>query len=195
MDDVLAMFITGQTEFGKRVHAVSQEQWTAQTPNTEWTVADLVGHLVDEHRWVPPLLRGLDLKAAGEVVEGSRSLPIDGGVGANPAQEWDEAAIGSADAVRAEGALERAVCLSRGQTPARAYLSELVFDLAVHSWDLGTAIGYAHPLPSDLVGHVYATLPGTGELAASGMFGKPLPVPEGATTLDRLLAATGRTPR
>lgn len=195
MDELLAMFITGQAEFGKRVHAVTEEQWTAETPDTEWTVADLVSHLVDEHRWVPPLLRGLDLKAAGEVVEGTRSLPVGGGVGANPAQEWDEAAVGSADAVRAQGALDRTVSLSRGQTPVRDYLGEMVFDLTVHSWDLGTAIGFAQRLPDELVEFVYARVGGLGDLSASGMFAKPVDVPDDAPTIDKLVAATGRTPR
>ena len=194
MDELLAMFASGQAEFGKRVHAVTEYQWASSTPDTEWSVADLVNHLIDEHRWVPPLLRGLDLKAAGEVVEGSRSLPVDGGVGANLAQEWDEAAVASADAVRAPGALERTVELSRGPTPARGYLEEMVFDLTVHAWDLGTAIGFAGELPDELVGYVYGRVSGYGDLSGSGMFGTPVEVPDDAPTIDKLVAATGRRP-
>jgi uncharacterized protein (TIGR03086 family) len=195
MDRLLAMFASGQAEFGKRVHAVTEYQWASATPDTEWSVADLVNHLIDEHRWVPPLLRGLDLRSAGEVVDGSRSLPVDGGVGANLAQEWDETAVASANAVRAPGTLERTVELSRGQTPVRGYLEELVFDLTVHAWDLGTAIGYAEPLPDELVGYVYERVSGHGDLSGSGLFGKPVDVPDDAPTIDKLVAATGRRPR
>jgi uncharacterized protein (TIGR03086 family) len=195
MDRLLAMFASGQAEFGKRVHAVTEYQWASATPDTEWSVADLVNHLIDEHRWVPPLLRGLDLRSAGEVVDGSRSLPVDGGVGANLAQEWDETAVASANAVRAPGTLERTVELSRGQTPVRGYHEELVFDLTVHAWDLGTAIGYAEPLPDELVGYVYERVSGHGDLSGSGLFGKPVDVPDDAPTIDKLVAATGRRPR
>jgi uncharacterized protein (TIGR03086 family) len=194
MDDVLAMFLTGQHEFTARVHAITEDQWGAPTPDTQWSVADLVNHLVDEHRWAPPLLRGLDLDAAGKVVEGSRSLPVHGGVGSNLAELWDEAAAGSADAVTADGAIDRSVELSRGTTPARTYLGEMVFDLAVHSWDLGKAIGFDEPLPRDLVDFVLANLPDSGDLSGSGLFAEPVDVPADAPPEDRLVAATGRDP-
>jgi uncharacterized protein (TIGR03086 family) len=194
MDEVLAMFLSGQHEFTARVHAIKEDQWAAPTPDTEWSVADLVNHLIDEHRWAPPLLRGLDLDAAGKVVEGSRSLPVDGGVGANLAELWDEAAAGSADAVTADGAIDRSVELSRGTTPARTYLAEMVFDLTVHSWDLGKAIGYDELLPRELVEFVRGNMPGTGDLSGSGLFAKPVEVREGASPQEQVIAATGRDP-
>lgn len=194
MDKLLEMFLAGQHEFGARVHAVAEDQWDAPTPDTEWSVADLVNHLVDEHRWVPPLLRGLDLDAAGKVVEGARSLPVDGGVGANLAELWNEAAAGSADAVTAPDTLDREVELSRGGTPVRTYLGEMVFDLAVHSWDLGKAIGYDALLPRELVEFVLAGFEGAGDLSASGLFARPVDVGADAPPQDQLTAATGRDP-
>ena len=50
MDDPLNVFLKAQREFGDRVHAVAEDQWARPTPDAEWSVADLVGHLVDEHR-------------------------------------------------------------------------------------------------------------------------------------------------
>ena len=46
----------------------------------------------------------------------------------------------SAEAFGELDALDRTVSLSRGPTPARQYLTEMVFDLIVHSWDAN------HPL-------------------------------------------------
>src|SRR5438445_3826872 len=155
MDDLLSKFLTAQRAFGDRVRAVRDDQWELDTPDSDWKVADLVAHLIDENQWVPPLLHGLDLESAGKVVEGSRSLPVDGGVGANLAEAWDEAAIAAADAFTADGALDRTVELSRGTTPVRAYIGEMIFDHIVHGWDLGTAIGYSGSLPSDVVDAVY----------------------------------------
>src|SRR5664279_5509116 len=146
MDDLLAIFLSAQREFGARVRAVADDQWAAPTPDTEWTVADLVEHLIDENRWAAPLLHGQDLESAAKVVDGFRSLPVDGGVGSNLAQEWDEAAIWSADAFTAPGALDRHVELSRGTTPVRRYLEEMIFDLTIHAWDLAQAIGYPEPV-------------------------------------------------
>ena len=191
------MFLTAQRGFGERVQAVREDQWHASTPCSEWDVASLVAHLIDENQWVPPLLHGLDLESAGKVVEGSRSLPVDGGVGANLIEVWDEASIACADAFREDGAMERTVALSRGPTPATAYITEMIFDHLVHAWDLGKAIGYAgEPLPSEIVATAYEMVKGMGDLSAYGEMFKPaVSVPDDAPTVDKLLALTGRDPR
>jgi len=181
-DDVVQMFLAGQRAFGDRVRAITEEQWGAATPDAEWTVTDLVDHLIDEHRWLPPLLHGLDLAAAEEVVAGARSLPVDGGVGSNHAELWDEAATASADAVVEPHVLERDVALSRGDTPTPQYLKEMTIDLAVHSWDLGAAIGYAESLPADLADFAYAEVASWGDVSGSDYFGAPVPVPDDAST-------------
>jgi uncharacterized protein (TIGR03086 family) len=194
MDDLMALFHAGLDEFGARVHAITEDQWTADTPDTEWSVADLVGHMVEEHRWAAPLVHGQDYESAAKVVEGARSLPVDGGVGANLAQEWDEAATGSAEAFSAPGALDREVELSRGPTPVRTYIQEMIMDLTIHSWDLAQAIGYPDPLPDELVSAVYDRVADAGDMSGSGFFKAPVEVPDDAPTIDKLVAATGRTP-
>ena len=195
MDQLLAMFLSASREFGARVRAIGADQWGAPTQDTEWSVADLVGHLIDEHLWMPPLLHGLDLESAGKVVEGTRRLPVDGGVGANLAEAWQEAMTASADAVTEEGALDRTVSLSRGPSPARGYVTEMTFDAAVHAWDLGRAIGHDAPLPEDLVQFVYGEVAGMGDLSSYGdMFKPAVSVPDDAPLIDRLVAATGRHP-
>jgi uncharacterized protein (TIGR03086 family) len=195
MDDELNKFLTAQRAFADRVHAVREDQWSAPTPCRDWTVADLVGHLAEENRWAAPLLHGLDLESAGKVVEGSRKLPVHGGVGANLAEEWDEAAVESADAFASDGALDRSVNLSRGPTPARQYAAEMIFDLVVHGWDLGRAIGYSEPLPADVVEDVYQLAQEFGDLSDSEAFDKPVDMPDDAPTIDKLIALTGRDPR
>jgi uncharacterized protein (TIGR03086 family) len=195
MDGLLELFLAGQRAFGDRVHAVADDQWQAPTPASEWSVADLVEHLVEEHRWAAPLLHGQDLATAGKIVEGSRKLPVDGGVGANLAEEWDEAAVGSGDAFGADGALDRSVALTRGPTPASAYIQEMIFDLVVHAWDLGTAISYPDALPPELVEPVYAAAQEFDFSQFGDMFAEPVPVTDDASPLEKLIAATGRNPR
>jgi uncharacterized protein (TIGR03086 family) len=187
-------FLAAQQAFTTRVHAIREDQWHAPTPDSEWDVAALVQHLIEEHRWAAPLLHGLDMESAGKVVAGSRKLPVEGGVGANLAEEWDEASVESSDAFSADHALERTVALSRGDTPARQYLDEMIFDLIVHGWDLGQAIGYPHEFPDDVVEAVYAEAQTFGDLSASGVFDPPVPVPDDASTLDKLIGLTGRKP-
>jgi uncharacterized protein (TIGR03086 family) len=195
MDNLVPMFLSAQRAFGERVHAIGADQWHAPTPDTDWDVAALVAHLVDEDRWVAPLMHGHDLESAGKIVAGMRSLPVDGGVGADHVQEWDEASRAAADAFGEDGAMDRTVALSRGPTPAREYIGEMIFDHLVHAWDLGKAIGHTGGLPADVVEAVYGIAKGMGDLSSFGdMFKPAVSVPDDAATIDKLVALTGRDP-
>jgi uncharacterized protein (TIGR03086 family) len=189
MDEQPQIFLAAQRAFTDRVHAVTDAQWSSPTPNSEWSVADLVDHLIDEHRWFPPLMHGHDLEAAGKVVEGARA-------GADPDRSavWDEVAVASSDAVMEPDALDRTVVLSRGDTAAGDYVTEMTMDLIVHAWDLGAAIGYGDPLSDDLAEYGLAQARGWGDLSGSGYFAAPVAVPDDAPTLDKLVAQTGRDP-
>lgn len=192
MDSMVEMFLSAQRAFGDRVHAVGDDQWQLPTPDDEWDVTALVDHLIDENRWLPPLAHGHDLDAAGKIVEGAKTTAGD-----DRAKVWDDVSRASAAAVQEEGVLERTASLSRGPTPMRDYLGEMVFDHFVHAWDLGKAIGYSgEPLPAELAGPLYEMASGMADmLAASGLFNPPVEIDEDASTLDKLIALTGRDPR
>ena len=194
-DDALAQFLAAQRSFTERVHAIQAGQWGCGTPDAGWAVADLVGHLVDEHRWAGALLDGLGLDAARAAVD-ARYRPGAGDRGAaGLGSQWEEAAAASARAFSAPGALDGSVQITRGRAPAGEYLAEMTLDLIVHSWDLGTAIGYSGPLPSDVVQAVYAQAADIVARTPSGMFRGPVGVPAGAPVISRLVALTGRDPR
>src|SRR5919204_3225015 len=187
MTDLISMFRDAQDEFTKRVTQVSPEQWAAPTPDDEWTVTDLVSHLVDEHLWMPPLIEGHGLGEAEKIVESVRRSSSD-----QPAEAWEAAALGSRRAVMEPGALDRQVQLSRGPTPVADYVSEMIFDLTVHSWDLGVAIGVRDPLSDRLVQHSLKVLESFGDTSAIGGFKPPVSVPDDAPAENRLVALTGR---
>ncbi len=190
MTDLLALFNQGLAEFGSRVHRVGADQWSAPTPCSEWDVSALVDHLIDEQVWVAPLMAGHDLDTAAAIVEESkRTLDLD------RVAAWDAAALGSRDAFGAVGALDRQVMLSRGETPATDYLNEMIFDLVIHAWDLGTAIGVTDALPDELIRVTRAGVDAFGDLSASGLFSAPVPVSDGASPEEQLVALTGRHPR
>jgi uncharacterized protein (TIGR03086 family) len=191
MSDLLELFNRGLREFGTRVHRASAEQWTASTPCSEWDVRALVDHLIDEQLWVPPLMSGHELGAAGSIVESTKRALDD-----DPVAAWETAALASSRAFGEPGALDREVALSRGATRATEYLTEMIFDLVVHSWDLGKAIGFTESLDDELVrfGLAGAEQLG-GDLSASGVFDAPVQVSDDASAEERLVALTGRRPR
>lgn len=186
MTDLVELFGTGVALFSERVAAVKDDQWDAPTPDDEWDVSALVRHLVDEHRWFPPLMHGQSLEAAGEIVEGTRDLPGD------PAREWQEASFASLDAAREPDAPDRTVHLSRGETPARDYLREMITDLTIHSWDLQAAIGNTFDIPPELVSFAAEVAGGWGSIP--GLFKEPLTASPHDSALDALLKRTGRDP-
>jgi uncharacterized protein (TIGR03086 family) len=192
-DDLIATFLTAQHVFAERVHAVAGDQWARPTPDQDWSVTDLIWHLVDEHRWAEPLLSGVDLDAAGAVVADLYPAPAGPG-GPGLAREWDIASTRSASAFRAYGALAGTVHIGRGRAPAAEYLAEMNLDLVVHAWDLGTAIGYPEPLPADVVAAVYDQARAIVDRTPGGMFAAPVEVPAGAPLLDQLVGLTGRRP-
>jgi uncharacterized protein (TIGR03086 family) len=190
--DLIETFLAAQAAFTERVHAVTGEQWPLGTPDAQWTVADLVGHLVDEHRWAGPLLAGLDMDAARAVVA---RLGPSGPDGPALVPAWDEAAARSATALRAGGALTGSVAITRGWVPAVEYLEEMVLDLVIHAWDLGTAIGYREPLPAAAVAVIYPLAQAIVDRTPAGLFDPPVEVSASAPAVDKLVALTGRHPR
>lgn len=173
--------------FGAVLGRVEPDQYELATPCTEWSVVQLVDHVVVGARWAGMILRGADGRAALAQIL-STPLSDDRRV------DWLAAGAEQLAAFADPGALERTVAHPIGPTPARAFLHLRVGDLVVHAWDLAHAVGGDERLPSDLVA---AALLGfearAGELAATGVFGAGPAAGERSTDpQQRLLQITGR---
>jgi uncharacterized protein (TIGR03086 family) len=184
-DELLALFQRAQAQFTDRVDAVAPDQWD-DPALPDWTVGDLVAHLVTEQLWVPPLLAG-EPYLEGRFPDGTSDL-----LGADPFTSWESAADDSLSAFAEDDALIRTVHLSGGPTPATEYIFEMTADLTVHAWDLAQATGGDTELDGELVtaGLVYAVrLPPDG---IPGLIGPPVDVPDASPPQTRLLARFGR---
>ena len=189
MDNLLALFDQSVTLFDTQVKSVGPDDWGKPTPDDDWDVRQLVGHLIDEHLWMPPLLGGHDLATAERIVAGTATSD-------DPAADWNSAMIGSKQAVADPDVLSRTVSLSRGPTPASQYVMEMMFDAAVHAWDLGRALGNEVTIPDAVVAALHPMISGMKDMMAeSGLFAPPVDIGSGASPCDELLAATGRDPR
>ncbi|GGM56432.1 TIGR03086 family protein [Longimycelium tulufanense] len=186
--DLLTAHERALGEFGRRVHAVGDEQWPAPTPCTEWTVHDLVNHLVSEQLWAPWLLRGATLADVGDRFDGDQ-------LGSDPVASWDRAASGAGAAFRQPGALDGQVHTSSGLLPASEYGWQMTIDLAVHAWDLARAVGADERLDEELVQVVYLVLrPQAESWRAAGVFAPAVTVAGSADLQAKLLALAGREP-
>ncbi|AVH61004.1 MULTISPECIES: TIGR03086 family metal-binding protein [Streptomyces] len=175
--------------FGDRVHTVRDDQWNAPTPCTDWTVRDLVSHLVSEQLWVPAMVRdGATVEEIGDAFDGDV-------LGSDPAAAWDRSADAAHAAFAEPDALDRVVRLSYADTTAAFYCSQMVADLTVHTWDLSHAIGADERLPDDLLRFtVREVTPYAADLAKTGLFAAPVEPPPGADVQTKLLCLMGRTP-
>jgi len=171
-------------EFARRIAAVAD--WTAPTPDTEWSVRDLVAHVVEEQQWVPYLLAGQSLAQARASIDALRN---------DLAAEWALYSLAATSAWQSTPA-DANVQLSYDTVTVDEYLREQVADVTIHTWDLARAIGADETLDDELVRAVWTVFePQKDALQASGLFASPVPVPDDAPLQSRLLAITGRDDR
>jgi uncharacterized protein (TIGR03086 family) len=175
--------------FAAKVANVEPEQWRSATPCAEWDVRALVNHVVSEQLWSVPLFAGATIAEVGDKFDGDV-------LGDDPVLSAGEAAEDAAAAVSENGALERTVHLSFGDTPAVEYVHQLLADHLIHGWDLATATGADRSIDPAAVTECLTWFADREELyRSSGAIGPRVEVGEGASDIDRLVAAFGRDPR
>ncbi|TNC25387.1 TIGR03086 family metal-binding protein [Amycolatopsis alkalitolerans] len=175
-------------EFDDTIHQIKDDQWDAATPCSEWTVRDLVNHLVSEQLWVPHLLAGQTLAEVGDRYDGDV-------LGSAPVAVWETASAAARRAWTEPGATDRQVHLSYGDDDATDYGWQMTLDLAVHAWDLARGIGAAQPIAPEVAETLLTVLgPQIEAWQGIGIFAPPVAVPGSASAAGRLLGLTGRNP-
>jgi len=171
-------------EFAARIAAV--EDWSGATPDTDWSVRDLVAHVVEEQQWVPHLLAGRSIEQARASIDVLRD---------DLAGEWALYSLAATTAWQSTPPTAR-VQLSYDTVTVDDYLREQVADVTIHTWDLARAVGANEKLDDELVRAVWTVFePQKETLEASGLFASPVPVADDASLQTRLLAITGRDDR
>ena len=136
MEQAQADYVLAMEQFGQKVHAIRDEQWSGPTPCSEWSVRDLVNHLVYESLWAPDLLAGMTVAAVGDRYDGDN-------LGTDPVGAWDGAAAAAVAAFSTENALTTTVDSSSGPLAGSDYLGQIFLDVVIHGWDLARGIGAA----------------------------------------------------
>ncbi|MCT2593997.1 TIGR03086 family protein [Streptomyces sp. N2-109] len=165
------------------VHKIGDAQLRAATPCADYQVKDLLNHL---------FLVMVNFRALAAKEESDFSTTPDRLSG-----DWR--ADFAADAARlveawgAPGAEEGETGAMR--MPARTVGGLVLLDLTVHGWDLARATGQDFTPDGRAVAWLTPLVAKQAPIARQmGMFGEPVPVGEGATDFEKLLAETGRDP-
>jgi uncharacterized protein (TIGR03086 family) len=178
---------------GRLVDTLGHDDWDRPTPCSDWTVRQLVGHLVGGNRLVARALRGEQLPPPEQL--GSRD-PGDQ-LGDDPTGAWRESADALLAAFALPGVLERTHTVPAGTLPGPALVHLRVVETLVHGWDLARATGRQLAVPEELaVAELAFSRDLLGRLPAGRTpFAPPQPVADDAPALDRLAALLGRAPQ
>jgi uncharacterized protein (TIGR03086 family) len=162
------------------IAGVTPAQYGDTTPCTEWTVRDLLAHLI-------AVVSGLGAAAAGDA-------PAPFELGADPAGQFADASSAALDAWRRPGVLDQVVDGGAGPMPGRVYASINLLDTATHTWDLATATGQPAELPEPVaLAALDASRMIITDAVRPGRFAPEQPAPSDASATQRLVAFLGRT--
>jgi len=164
------------------IAGTSASQHGDSTPCEEWTVRDLLEHMIG-------VVGGLGAAAAGQPPSGPFEL------GADPAAQFEDAAAATLAAWRTPGVLDRIVDGGPGPMPGRVLAGINLLDTATHTWDLARATGQPSELPDEIAA---AAMEASSQIISPeirpGRLGAEVQTSEDAGPTDRLVAFLGRTP-
>jgi uncharacterized protein (TIGR03086 family) len=165
---------------------VSGDQLGDDTPCRQWTVRDLVNHIVGAQYFFESGVSGTP-PAGGETDFASGDYVA----------AFDEGAQRCLAAFSAEGVMEKMLTLPFGQMPGSAFVGIAATDTFTHGWDLAKATGQDTDLAPELaaqllVGARQAIQPAFRS-EDGAVFGMEQAAPSGASNADELAAFLGRT--
>ena len=163
------------------VARIRPEQLGDQTPCTEWTVRDLLTHVVANQFAFAEWAKA----GGGHPDTGAYTLPDD------YVAAYREGAGQVKAAFAAPGMAGRMYRTPIGEGPGTLLVELLFNDTFLHGWDLARATGQPTDFPEDLVASSRSAL-GQAPRVEGGPFGPVQPEPESGTAADRLAAFAGR---
>lgn len=171
------------------VKQVLPQHFANTTPDTEWNVRDLVGHMLYELSWVADIVAGKTIEEVGAAYD---DLLGDEDSAEDLSTLWETAASRAEQAIAGADPDETAH-LSYGEVTIEEYLREAAGDQLIHAWDLGKAIGVKVEFDPAVAQEVYDnTKPKETSLRSSSLFGPEIKVAKDASIQARLLGLFGR---
>jgi uncharacterized protein (TIGR03086 family) len=165
---------------------IGADQWELISDCDDWTVRELVNHVVTGNYWAAELGSGLTIEQVGDRLDGDV-------LGTDPLRAYDDSALVAAAVFRAPGAMERPCAVSYGPVPGSVYCGHRFLDVLVHGWDVAISTGQDTTLDVDLVEACLEVIePQIDMLVSSGAFGTRIDVPEGSSSQTKLLGLLGR---
>lgn len=165
------------------VRNVKPDQWTLQSPCSEWDVRGVVNHMT----------MGAQMVAA--CVAGKEFSPEADALGNDPAGALRAAADAALEAFNSDpSALGRMIKMPFGEMPGAVVAGIFTNDEFAHAWDVAKATGQSTDLNPAMAEGCLAGAQQfiTPDLRNHGLFDVEKQAPPGASAADRLAAFMGR---
>lgn len=175
--DRLAWHRQAQQVFAGVVAGVSAVQLDLPTPCSEWTVRELIDHVIAGN-----------LRVAGRKAPG----PLDP---VTMLEVLNESAVAATATFEAPGGIARTYEIGIGSVPGQMFLSLRTGDVFTHAWDLARATGQPSDLDPDLAQRILELVTPLmrPELRGEGRpFAAEQPCGDAESATARLAAFTGR---
>ena len=184
-EDLIAVFRRAAALVDATVSAIRPDQYDGPTPCTQWTVRQLVNHVVGGNlsfvslaTGAPPPDRSVDFLGADPVAALRGTLGQLRGI------------------FEAPDFLGQAVATPFGPGTGATLVEMRTNEFVVHSWDMARATDQSTDFDDDLAAWSLASFQRSAVLARArvegGPFGVEQPAPHGAPIADRLAAFLGR---
>ncbi len=207
---LLPIYRSAVRQFDVRVRAVRPDQWSSPTQADGWDVADVVRHVVDGQRSIPPTVDDAVVKLAAASTSTASTSTASTWTASTLVGDWADASTEALDALAAVESWGMVVTSPwpdtsmRSHTPgelspsttgetAEEFGWRMATELTVHSFDVARAIGTDQELPNDLLAYVLREVTAhAADWLTPDRYAPAIPVPGCADDLTELLALTDR---
>jgi uncharacterized protein (TIGR03086 family) len=179
----LAKFDRSAAVADQVIAAIKSDQLDDPTPCTEWTVRQLLNHLVSGNLVFVAMVEG-----------GPRPDRSQDHLGGDPLGAFRDTLRRLRAGFARDGVLEETFPTPFGPGPGSLLVHMRVNEMLIHSWDLAKATGQSTDLDPELAEECLASFRSGRPIPRGGEspFGPEQPAPETATAADRLAAHMGR---
>lgn len=174
------------------IAGITDDDWIRPTPCDDWSVRDIVNKLVASTWMFTAFATRSPLDPPYDLVE-----PVEV-LGDDELATFDAAAEACREAWRVDGALDGTAPSTVGEFPAKAVLNARIFDTTILTWDITRATEQPHRIGDDLAAYVLrvaeALVPNVRRVSPE-RYKDAADLADGASAVDRMIAATGRDVR
>lgn len=182
------LFVGATAWAATKLDGVRADQLDNPTVLPDWSVRDLLNHMVGQNLFFAKVARGEPAGVPGP------SGPADL-FGDDPAATYREATAKAREAFSHQEALDRTLSVPAGEMTGEQFWAVIFTEALIHGWDLARSTGQDATFDAGIAAAAYEVLSpiadGQREL---GFYGPEVPVPSDAPIQDRLLGLVGRSP-